>query len=162
MQIRTTPPSAALAAAPAPRPEAGDLPRDTVTLGEPGPDLTVSRLRVSNPFPRPGETVSFRFAVANIGTADAGPFNVSFRTDEGAPLTTRVPQGLAAGTAGTFRVDGIAMPGGRLSYGVAVEADSDREVAELRENNNTARVYLQAPPEPPPPPLPPPPIPPRP
>lgn len=162
MQIRTTPTAPAATSTPRATPgETFEVPRDTVTLGD-GPDLTLSRIRASNPFPRPGEAVSFRFAVANVGNQAAGAFDVQFAPDFAAPVTARV-EGLQPGTGQAFRVDGYHVPGGRFTYNAVATADSGNAVAETDERNNQARVTLHAPPEPPPtPPIPPPPVPPRP
>lgn len=158
MQIRTTPsPSSPTSATRVTPGETFDVPRDTVTLGE-GPDLTISRLRAS--FPRPDGAVGFRFEVANLGNQAAGAFEVQFAPDFAPPVTARL-EGLEAGRAQAFRVEGYRVPGGRFTYHAVAVADPANQVAETNERNNQARVTVHAPPEPPPtPPLPPPPVPP--
>ncbi len=83
-------------------------------------------------------TTTVTFTVANIGTADAGPFKVLVRADPGlAQQGTINVAGLAAGATTTLT---ITLPAGGNCYDpdcdVCITVDSDSEVIESNEGNN--------------------------
>jgi len=83
-------------------------------------------------------TTTVTFTIANIGTADAGPFKVLVEADPGLAQTQTVSvAGLAAGATTTLTV---ALPPSGNCYdpdcSVCVTVDSDSEVTESNEGNN--------------------------
>jgi subtilase family serine protease len=79
------------------------------------------------------------YTVANIGTDNAGPFDVRAILDPGQSVVvdTNIGGGLAAGTDQTVTIS--TPPGGNCfdpDCTVSVTADSNNDVTECNENNN--------------------------
>jgi subtilase family serine protease len=116
-------------------------PSPTVT-GTPGsgnlPDLAFAYYVVTYtgecPWGGPGEVT---MVVDNLGTADAGPFDVVINGE-----TTRVTEGIPAGGQAEATITFKSGPVG----GVDAEADPANEVMESNETNNTYMILFTPPP----------------
>jgi len=102
------------------------------------PDLTVTITALTlGPCVLGGCTVLVDYDVENLGTIDAGPFDISIDGSPGfSPITTPVPGGLTAGSLVSF--NDVLGPGGIANVAPTVDvlADSGLVIAESDENNN--------------------------
>lgn len=118
-------------ATPAPKPSVTPSPDDQLSLHgirlQFLPDLTASLV---DPVQEPDGTLLYRFAVTNIGTADAGPFRVAVLS--GPDSFSRSFYGLNAGQSSNVDVPNID-----CNQGVFVIVDADSQVQESNEQNNT-------------------------
>jgi subtilase family serine protease len=111
-----------------------------------GPDLTASTgdLRLSTSAPKPGEAFVFEYDVRNVGESGAGPFTCALYdgnpSSGGSLLTTSILSGVpgASKRTGTF---GITLNNtGRHTLYLVI--DSENQVAEISETNNTAMIAV--------------------
>ncbi len=110
----------------------GAQPVKVTVTDVPPPDLIVSELTASS------------ITVKNQGAGGAGPFKATITDSQANVLTLRFDDGLAAGATTTQQFDCEALP---LRSRTAL-ADSDRQVAESDETNNTASGVFGCPNDP--------------
>ena len=130
-----------------------------------GPDLVVDSVATSPSWPQAGERVWFDVSLKNTGDQDAKTFNVVLDGD-GVNQKVRIDGGLPAGAERQVRMGPLrTSPFQQQAYWIHATVDSDHEVAETREDNNTTSLFFATqppfPPMPPMPPIPPPPPPPH-
>jgi hypothetical protein len=116
-----------------PRSQGGDLPDLTVR------DIDLGSLKVDCPTGAGSCITQVDFTVANVGTADAGPFRVlsAFDPAQGTAVDTNVAGGLAAGAAQTLTA--TTTPGGNCfdpDCTICVTVDHTGSVPESDEGNN--------------------------
>lgn len=103
------------------------------------PDLTVTITALTlGTCSGSGCTVLVDYDVANLGAADAGPFDILIEGNPGfSPITIPVPGGLTAGSLASF--SDVLGPGGiaNVAPTVDVAADSGLVIAESDESNNS-------------------------
>ena len=112
-----------------------------VKPGDGCPDLVVSDIadspKVNCPTGAGSCVTTVKFTVSNIGTADAGPFNIRIAIDPGVVLNQFVPGGLPAGASATFT---LSTPPGGNCYNpdctVTIAVDDTNVVEECKEDNN--------------------------
>ncbi|MCR4405160.1 MAG: PQQ-binding-like beta-propeller repeat protein [Candidatus Acetothermia bacterium] len=116
------------------------------------PDLYPAGLTFDPPSAVQGDLVRVCVRIANIGTASAGPFTVSYSylVDAYVQFATAAVSGLAAGSQ-TELCRVLATSGlGQGTYEIKIKIDPDNRVAEQNEVNNELAAYLTiGPPTPP-------------
>lgn len=107
------------------------------------PDLVVSDIgtpEVSCPTGAGSCKTSVRVGIANIGNADAGPFELRtvFDPRQSVEVTSPVPSGLGAGDNASLTV--VTPPGGNCfdpNCTIRADVDSNQSVSECAEDNNS-------------------------
>ena len=119
-----------------------------VTVHEAAPDLTISDVNIVPAMPVQGITAKINIQIRNLGNVAAGPFVVQWKSHQIAPTgpSTQL-SGLGAGQATWVSFD-YAFPNDG-NFTTVAEVDTDRDVAESNEDNNTfieeVTVHIAAP-----------------
>ncbi len=113
--------------------------------GSGGPDLTVSGVSLGDYSGEAGDNFSISYTRENIGDADAGSFDLSIRFSDNITISTSDDEachstisGMTAGTSSSTGITTCTVPsvsGG--DYYVGVIMDTDDDVSESNESNNT-------------------------
>lgn len=111
----------------------------TVSLLPPtGANLVVRSLEIFPPGAAPGETVTLKATVVNIGEGEAKDFSVQFEAD-GVTLDTITIDRLAPGGEGQVEVTWVATVGERL---IRVKADEPGTIIETDERDNVLVEFV--------------------
>ncbi len=105
------------------------------------PDLVVYTVTSDPQYPAAGDSVTWTVTVKNSGSGSSGPFNVAFDDDDQPsllPTETESVTSLAAGSTKELTFTHTAVAGDQYWFLV----DSDEEVSETNENNNSHAVEL--------------------
>jgi len=104
-----------------------------LTVGEPQPDVTVLSAGLNTTLAADGDTVTAQAQVENAGPRDADAFSIEARVD-GETIGDATVDGLDAGEQTT--VDVAAWTATEGPHRLAVEADTEDAIEEIREDDN--------------------------
>ena len=111
------------------------------------PNLVITKFVAATDPIVAGAKTDGRVTIKNEGTADAGPFSLSwgYSADNGSGFGGNVPQpvdGLAAGDSVQLTIDLSLDTGG--SYTFTATADADKQITESNEDDNNATLHVTA------------------